>query len=161
MEKSNTNALIRLFFDLGIPLGMLIGTYITGRIIDRSRVKFLNQKEEELNYIRYTTQKMLPGTDNVASAQLVSGTVVVANNYFKQFLSSFRNIFGGEMKSYSILLEHARRMAMVRMLEEARDIDSDAVVNVRLETSSIQGNNQKKGAAGVEVIAYGTALIRR
>ncbi len=152
--------LIGLGIQLGIPVFLLVLGYISGRIIDRNRHHYLKQKEEELRDLPYTNLKTPPSGWEEADAKLVTGSVVIANNYFKFFLSAFRNIFGGEMESYQVLLDHARRVALVRMLEEARQMHAETVINVRLETSSIQGNNQRNGAAGVELIAYGTALIR-
>lgn len=144
----------------GIPAALLILAYITGRMIDRRRQQYLNAKEQEFRNLPYCTTKTPPPGWEDADVALVTGSVVIANNYFKYFVSSFRNIFGGEMKSYRILLDQARRVALVRMLEEARQLHAETVINVRMETSSIQGNNQRKGSAGVELIAYGTALIR-
>lgn len=157
----NYNVFIRLGIDLLIPLLLLVGAYITGRIIDRRRKEYLDRREQELSDIVLSSTKGIPAAWEIGASSLVTGSVVVANNYFKSFLAGFRNIFGGEMKSYQILLEQARRIAIVRMLEEARAVNAAAVINVRMETASIQGNNTKKTAAGVEVIAYGTALVKR
>lgn len=157
----NYNVFIRLAVDLLIPVLLLVGAYITGRIIDRRRREYLDRREQELNDIVLSSTKGIPTEWEIKESSLVTGSVVVANNYFKSFLAGFRNIFGGEMKSYQILLEQARRIATVRMLEEARAVNAAAVINVRLETSSIQGNNTKKNAAGIEIIAYGTALVKR
>lgn len=151
---------IILGLQFGIPAALLLLAYITGRMIDSRRRKYLDAKEEEFRNLAYTTTKTPPPGWENADAALVTGSVVIANNYFKFFLSSFRNIFGGEMKSYRVLLDQARRVAVVRMLEEARQLHAETVINVRLETSSIQGSNQRKGTAGIELIAYGTALIR-
>lgn len=143
-----------------IPIALLLLAFIAGRMIDSRRRQYLDAKEEEFRNLPYTTTKAPPSGWENADAALVTGSVVIANNYFKFFLSSFRNIFGGEMKSYRVLLDQARRVAVVRMLEEARLLHAETVINVRLETSSIQGNNQRKGTAGIELIAYGTALTR-
>ena len=62
-----------------------------------------------------------------------------------------KNIVGGELKSYSILLTQARKEAMDRMIANAEGMGADAVVNFRYETSTI-------AAAASEVIAYGTAV---
>ena len=90
-------------------------------------------------------------------AWLVSGSVVIANDYFKSFVASMRNLFGGRMRSFETLLERGRREAIVRMLEEAQAGAANAVWNIRVETSTIQGKRQKR-AGGIELIAYGTAL---
>ena len=66
-------------------------------------------------------------------------------------INTLKNIVGGELKSYSILLPQARKEAMERMIDHAEELGADAVVNFRYETSTI-------AAAASEVIAYGTAV---
>ena len=70
---------------------------------------------------------------------------------FQNILATLKNIVGGELKSYSILLMQARQEAMERMIANAKEMEADAVVNFRYETSTI-------AAAASEVIAYGTAI---
>ncbi len=55
-------------------------------------------------------------------------------------------------------MERARREAIVRMTEQAQSAGCNMVWNVRLETCTIGGKENRK-AAGVEVIAYGTAML--
>ncbi|MBT8092626.1 MAG: YbjQ family protein, partial [Gammaproteobacteria bacterium] len=53
----------------------------------------------------------------------------------------------------------ARREAVLRMVESARQQGYDAVINVRLETSRLANSARDgKGTAGVEMLAFGTAL---
>ena len=68
-----------------------------------------------------------------------------------------RNIFGGRVTSYETLLDRARREAILRMKEEAKELNAELVFNIKLETSSIyKGKGNSVGS--VEVLAYGTAL---
>ncbi len=57
---------------------------------------------------------------------------------------------GGELKSYTDMMNQARQIATNRMIEEAQALGADAIVGVRYTSSSIL-----QGAA--EVMAYGTA----
>jgi uncharacterized protein YbjQ (UPF0145 family) len=79
------------------------------------------------------------------------GSTVRARHLGTDILATLKNIVGGELKSYSILLRQARKEAMERMIKDAEDKGADAVVNFRYETSTI-------AAAASEVIAYGTAV---
>ena len=91
----------------------------------------------------------------VASGNVATGSVVISIYYFKQFMSSFRMIFGGEMKSYASLIDRARREALLRMKESCPD--ADLYLNTRLETSSIsQGAKDRIGC--IEIVAYSTAV---
>jgi uncharacterized protein YbjQ (UPF0145 family) len=79
------------------------------------------------------------------------GSTVRARHLGTDILATLKNIVGGELKSYSILLTQARQEAMARMVANAEEMGADAVINFRYETSTI-------AAAASEVIAYGTAV---
>jgi uncharacterized protein YbjQ (UPF0145 family) len=89
---------------------------------------------------------------------MVSGSVVVATDYFKTFVAGLKKLIGGEIKSYERLMERARREALCRMMRAAHEKGAVAVINVRLETSNI-GAVRRNPAPMVEVIAYGTAVL--
>ncbi len=61
-----------------------------------------------------------------------------------------KTLVGGELKSYTDMMNQARQIATNRMIEEAQALGADAIVGVRYTSSSIL-----QGAA--EVMAYGTA----
>ena len=82
---------------------------------------------------------------------IVMGSTVRARHLGTDILATLKNIVGGELKSYSILLTQARKEAMDRMIKNAEERGADAVINFRYETSTI-------AAAASEVIAYGTAI---
>lgn len=145
-------------FGLGLTVFLLFFAFVSGKIVENRRLNYLDRKEKEFAGITHVNLKNLPEGIEVANAHLVTGTVVVANNYFKAFLSSWVNLFGGEMRSYQRLIEQGRRLAVVRMLEEANQLGANKVWNIRLQTSTAQSGNNKK-MAGVELIAYGTAIV--
>ncbi len=82
---------------------------------------------------------------------LVTGTVVVASDYFKNFVGSLKNFFGGSMGTHEALLDRARREAVCRLRESALRQGATEVVDLHIETSFL---DQK----GVEVSAYATAV---
>lgn len=145
-----------LLFTFGLPLLLIVGSWLIHRSIENSRHKYLdNQEAYYRDRIRLTNLKLFPG--NCDSAVLVSGTAVIASNYFISFVSRFKHIFGGEMKGYTQLCTDARRLALVRLLQEAEHAGATMVYNVRFETSTIATGNKNK-SGGVELIAYGTAV---
>ncbi|MDL2275723.1 YbjQ family protein [Desulfosarcina sp. OttesenSCG-928-G10] len=93
----------------------------------------------------------VPGKTIVEHFGLVSGSTIRAKHIGKDFLAGLKNIVGGELKAYTELLQESRQEAMSRMVEEARQLGANAVVNVRFSTSSVA-----QGAA--ELYAYGTAV---
>ncbi len=96
-----------------------------------------------------TTEK-IPGQDYQVIG-LVKGSTIQCKNIGRDIGSSFKNLVGGEMKSYVEMMNQARDIAYDRMVEDAVRIAADAIVAMRFATSSIA-----QGAA--EVMAYGTAV---
>jgi uncharacterized protein YbjQ (UPF0145 family) len=95
-----------------------------------------------------------------ASQALVTGSVVVSEDYFKRVVSGLQSLFGGRLRAYESLLDRARREAVLRMKQEARDKGAKMIINVKFQTFSIPGRNPKSFGA-IEVMAYGTALTPR
>ena len=81
----------------------------------------------------------------------MTGSTVRARHIGTDILATLKNIVGGELKSYSILLTAAREEAMERMIAKATEQNANAIINFRFQTSTIA-----PGAS--EVIAYGTAV---
>ena len=82
---------------------------------------------------------------------MVKGTVVLSKNFGKDFMSGMKTLVGGELTSYTEMLNEARQIAVKRMVDEATALEADAVINIRYGSSSLM-----QGAA--EVVAYGTAV---
>ena len=82
---------------------------------------------------------------------LVKGSTVQSKNIGRDITQGFKGIIGGELKSYTDMMNEARDIATGRMIEEAQQLGADAVINVRFASSS-----SMQGAA--EVMAYGTAV---
>ncbi len=133
---------------------LLVLGFVCGRVAEQRHFRRLQERERDCASVPVTTLSRPPPGRAVASASLACGSVVVAVDYFKLFLSGFRLIFGGELKSYASLLERARREAVLRLRESAPD--ADCFINLRFETSDIGG--KARGAPNVEMLAYATAL---
>lgn len=93
----------------------------------------------------------VPGSAIAGDLGLVQGSTVRAKHVGRDIAAFFKGIVGGEIKGYSELLVEGREEAISRMTAQAEALGADAIVNVRLTTSSITG-----GAA--ELMAYGTAV---
>ena len=85
----------------------------------------------------------------------MSGSTVIASDYFKSFVAGLVNIFGGRVVPFESLLDRARREALLRMKEQARAAGAAYVFNVKYETARVTAG---RGAA-LEVLAYGTAMV--
>lgn len=67
-------------------------------------------------------------------------------------VASLRSLFGGEIKEYSQMLSQAREHAIERLVENAKSLGANAVVDMRFDSSDI-------GKIMTEVVAYGTAVL--
>ena len=82
---------------------------------------------------------------------LVQGSTIQSKNLGRDITQSFKTLVGGELKSYTQMMNEARAIATKRMVEQAEQLGADAVVNIRYASSAVM-----QGAA--EVIVYGTAV---
>ncbi len=146
---------------IGIVGVMLAIGFGVGSLRERRHLTDLDQREAESQDIGVVNLKSVTRPETVEHAELVLGQVVIANDYFKSFAASLRNIVGGEMKSLETLMGRARREATLRMLENARAIGATEVWNVRYDTSNIASASSRNPATSVEVLATGTAVRRR
>ena len=99
---------------------------------------------------------ILVNTDYISGKELemlglVKGSTIQSKHIGKDLTASFKTIVGGELKSYTEMMNEARALATKRMVEEAEALGADAVVNVRYASAAVV-----QGAA--EVIVYGTAV---
>lgn len=92
----------------------------------------------------------VPGKE-IEALGIVKGTVVQSKHAGSDFVASMKTIVGGEIVSYTKMLEEARQIATQRMVVDAGNLGADAVINVRYSSSAVM-----QGAA--EVVAYGTAV---
>lgn len=135
-------------------LVLLVIGLVFGRMAESRHYQRIKEREELYKAIPILTSRLWPEGRTVESSSLATGSVVIAVDYFKVFLSGWRMFFGGEMRSYSSLIDRARREAILRMRESAPD--ADLFINLRFETSEISG--KAKGSPNVELFAYATAL---
>jgi uncharacterized protein YbjQ (UPF0145 family) len=98
-----------------------------------------------------TNIETVPGKTIVEHFGLVSGSTIRAKHVGRDLMAGLKNLVGGELKGYTQLLHESRQQALERMIEQARQLGANAVVNVRFSTSSVA-----QGAA--ELYAYGTAV---
>lgn len=101
--------------------------------------------------MKITTSDTIIGEEIVQSLGLVRGNTIRARNVGRDIVAGLRNIVGGEIKEYTQMLTEARDEAIERMTAEAKNLEADAIVEVRFSTSQTMG-----GAA--EILAYGTAV---
>lgn len=146
-----------LFINIGSILFLLLLGYFAGTYLERRHYISIRQREQVLLKVPVVNFRSVPQSWHVESSGLATGSVVVSVDYFKRFLAGLRILVGGRVKSYETLLDRGRREALLRMKEQAIANGYDALINVRLETSRL-ANANGQGTAGVEILAFGTAV---
>ncbi len=133
--------------------------FVTGKIAEKRHYASIQKREKETLKLPVTnTRKPLGTVSGAVKMELVTGSVVISVDYFKMMLASLQNIFGGRVSAYESLLDRARREAILRMKEQRpRALQ---IFNVRVETTSISKSARKGAVGSVEVLAFGTALIK-
>jgi uncharacterized protein YbjQ (UPF0145 family) len=97
------------------------------------------------------TTEQIEGKRITETLGLVRGSTIRARHVGRDVMASLRNVVGGEVKDYTVMLAQAREEALQRMIEQAEKMGANAIVGTRFVTSMVMS-----GAA--EMVAYGTAV---
>jgi uncharacterized protein YbjQ (UPF0145 family) len=147
---------------IALPLGVLAIAFLTGRRIERRHYASIRAREKALARLPAVTFRQIPDAWAVDDTGVVAGSIVISADSFERFLAGLRTLVGGRIASYESLLDRARREAILRCKEAARERGFQAIVNLRLETTRIpRASRNHSAAAGVEVFALGTGLELR
>ncbi len=96
------------------------------------------------------TIDQIPGRE-VEVLGLVKGSTIQSVNIGRDIGSAFKTLIGGELQSYTEMMNNARALATERMCEEAEGLGAEAVIGMRYSSASVMSN-------AAEVMAYGTAV---
>lgn len=145
-------------FELGTAFVLFLCGLVFGTLAERRHLASLRLREQELRGILVFTEKLPPEVPEWQSGgTLVSGSVVIAEDYFKRAAAALKSVFGGRLTTYESLLDRGRREAVLRLKQSARELGASAVFNLRFETSSLN-DKQRNTLACCEVLAYGSAV---
>ena len=93
----------------------------------------------------------VPGREITESLGLAQGNTIYAIWLGRDLSALVRLILGGEVTEYTDMMVRARAVATSRMIERAKEMGADAIINVRYMTTSVVGT-------AAELFAYGTAV---
>ena len=82
---------------------------------------------------------------------LATGSTIRSKVIFKDIGAGLKSMVGGELGSYTKMMQESRAQAFERLEEDAARLGANAAVNMRVATSMVT-----QGAA--EILAYGTAV---
>lgn len=101
--------------------------------------------------LQVVTVSNIPGREIEENLGIVFGSSVRSRSFLFDIFAAFKNLFGGEVRSYTKLLEEAQEEAMERMARQAGAMGANAVVDVHFSTSHV-------ASKAAEIFAYGTAV---
>lgn len=133
-------------------------TYTTGSIIEKKHFENIKKRERALikKPIISFGAKTWNTNKKIKKIELVSGECVISGDYFKNFVASLKNLFGGRLTTFESVLDRGRREAILRMREKA--IGAHYIINTRIESIMINDNYTKESVPQCAIIAYGTAV---
>ena len=105
-----------------------------------------------------TLSKPFAGKE-VQEFELVMASVVMGPSWIQIAIGRILSLFGGEINTFTKVVDWARREAKQRLREQVASKGFDDVINMRIETtvmSKTRGNKDK--TTGVEILVYGTAI---
>lgn len=98
-----------------------------------------------------STTESIPKREILEILGIARGSTVRARNVGRDIFAGLKNIVGGEITEYTKLQAQSREQAMQRMIDDAKTLNADAIINIRFTTSMVM-----QGAS--EILAYGTAV---
>ncbi|PWK08902.1 uncharacterized protein YbjQ (UPF0145 family) [Psychrobacter immobilis] len=151
------NSLTQMLINYAPFILLFAAGWFFGSRHERQHLAQLSIAEQELSHIMVSSERFyVPKLVAHTEGELVLGSVVIAQDYFKMIIARVLSIFGKNLTTYETLLDRARREALVRMRTEAQAKGYNHIYGLRLEVSNI---NQL--GSMVEAIAYGTAVKSR
>ncbi len=97
------------------------------------------------------TTETIAGKEITETIGLVKGSSVRAKHIGRDFMAGLKNLVGGEIDEYRTMMDESRKLAIHRLVKNAEEEGADAIIGLRLISSTI--------AQGVsEITAYGTAV---
>ena len=149
------DSLTQVLINYGPFIFLFAAGWFFGSRYERQHLAQLTVAEQALGDITVSSERFYRPELAVGSeGELVLGSVVIAQDYFKMIIARVLSLFGKNLTTYETLLDRARREAIVRMRTQAKAKGYTHIYGVRLEVTNI---NQL--GSMVEAIAYGTAVI--
>lgn len=109
---------------------------------------------EHFKHIKVTTTSSLQNVEIEEYIDPISVSLVIGMNFFKDFLSGFRDIFGGKSNTYTKSLEKINQQAIYELKKRAHYLKANYVIGLTIENDEIAA----QGKSMLMVTAMGTAV---
>jgi len=110
------------------------------------------KKQKSLkNEILLSSTNNMSAYDIVETIGLIQGSITISNNLFQNILNCFLSIFGCELKNNTKILDKSKRIALKRMISQARQLEANAILSIRFSIKNIWPGI-------IQSFVYGTAV---
>ncbi len=131
---------------------------IIGRSVEKRHIRRLDEFEAAHQDFLVTQLKSFPmSSAGEPPPTLLVAEVVIASDYLKSWFAQWRNLFGGEVRSFQTLQTRAKREALARLTQSASRQGYNAMCNVRLEPVDVGGVLSKRNVPMAAMLATATA----
>ena len=98
------------------------------------------------------TTDQIPGYQIMEVKGYVKGSTIQTKHIGRDITAALKGLVGGEITGYNEMMVEARKLAIHRMVEDAKEKGGNAIVGMRLSTSTVMNT-------AAEIIAYGTTVV--
>ena len=123
--------------ELWIFVGLVVVGFASGYLLEQRHYRAIIKRENAFRSLPVIASKKVPDQFLPCRVLLVNGNVVISVDYFKRLVAGLRGLVGGHIRAYESLLDRARREAVLRMQERAKQQGANYIFNVKIETASI------------------------
>lgn len=98
-----------------------------------------------------TTAFDVPGRKISKVLGIARGNTVRSRNLGRDIAAGFKNLMGGEIRTYTEMTAQSRDESFNRMINDAIKMGADAIIGFRFTSSTVM-------QASAEILSYGTAV---
>ncbi len=98
-----------------------------------------------------TTAFDVPGRKISKVLGIARGNTVRSRNLGRDIAAGFKNLMGGEIRTYTEMTAQSRDESFNRMVNDAIKMGADAIIGFRFTSSTVM-------QASAEILSYGTAV---
>ncbi|QWX84366.1 heavy metal-binding domain-containing protein [Cellulophaga sp. HaHaR_3_176] len=109
---------------------------------------------ENFKHIKVTTTSSLQNVEIEEYIEPISVNIVIGMNFFKDFLTGFRDVFGGKSNTYTKSLEKINEQAIYELKRRAHYLNANYVIGLSIDNDEISS----QGKSMLMVTAMGTAV---
>lgn len=132
-----------------VPLVVFILIAVEARNREKQHYQDIRQREVLTMDLPVFSEKLSLQSQYIKGTKFVMSSITMSDDLFKYIWASMKTTFGGRIEPYELIVDRARREAILRLKESC--IDADAIVNIQFCHSSIKRRL-------VEMVVYGTAI---